>query len=74
MSSSSRMELENRDSWSYEFEFEKGVYFFISEVSIRLISEAKVSTSSIDSKYPNSFAISSCVIVSYNEPRAIAKK
>ena len=61
-------------SWSYELELESGVYFFIKVVSIRLISAAKVSVPSIDSRYPNSFAISSCVIVSYNEPRAIDRK
>ena len=33
------------DSSSYEFEFENGLYLFISEVSIRLISEASSSTS-----------------------------
>ena len=59
-------------SWSQELE--RDVYFFINVVSIRLISAAKVSTSSIDTIYPSSFAISSCVIVSYSEPRAIDRK
>ena len=38
-----------RFSWSYELELESGMYFFINVVSIRLISDAKTSTSSIDS-------------------------
>ena len=75
---SSELELESGGgdflSWSQELELESGVYFFINVVSIRLISAAKVSTSSIVSRYPSSFAISSCVIVSYSEPRAIDRK
>ena len=75
---SSELELESGGgdflSWSQELELESGVYFFINVVSIRLISAAKVSTSSIVSRYPSSFAISSCVIVSYSEPRAIERK
>ena len=38
-----------RFSWSYELELESGMYFFINVVSIRLISDAKTSTSSIAS-------------------------
>ena len=57
------LELERRvgvgEWWDYELELESGVYFFINVVSIRLISAAKASASSIDSRYPISFAISS---------------
>ena len=78
LSWSQELELESGGgdflSWSQELELESGVYFFINVVSIRLISAAKVSTSSIVSRYPSSFAISSCVIVSYSEPRAIERK
>ena len=70
------LELESGggDFFSWSQELERDVYFFINVVSIRLISAAKVSTSSIDTIYPSSFAISSCVIVSYSEPRAIDRK
>ena len=61
-------------SSSYELELESGMYFFIKEVNIRLISEANSSTSLIASMYPSDCAISSCVIVSYSEPRAIDRK